>query len=300
MKHALFEAIGQVDEGYLTRAETLLEAPVPRSSRRRLWTVALAAAICVSVLAATAVATGWKTGIFRELEGREPQEQALFQAAASANTKSIPQFAPIPELDASRFVLLESYFDGETILLGYNMEAILPRPAVGVEVDEKTLRDIRHGTPTGSMTWSGERTQVQSPATEKAKEYNLAKNGFSLDKDLQTILTTQEYERMWEILESQGYVILAAWNPSVGDHILVDGQELPEPWVTEYDTQFGACRRIDSLPESAREADSVTVTLKLRSGLWYYYLDLEGNAWRCCHHTESQDASFPLERSEAQ
>lgn len=295
MKHVLFEAIGQVDDGYLTRAEKLLEAP--RSTGRKLWTVALAAAVCASILAATAVATGWKTGIFRELESQESTDQALFQAAADANTEAAPEFAPIPELDLSRFVLLERYFDGNTILLGYDMEVLLPRPAVGVEVDEQTLNDIRHGSPISSMVWSGGRTQTDGRG--KAKQHDLAQNGYLLDEDLHTILTQEEYDAMWAILEREGYVVLAAWNPSVGDHILVDGQELPEPWTTEYGTQAGICRRLDSLPDSVRDADSVTVTLTLRAGLWYYYLDLEGNAFLYCHHTDSREASFVMERSEA-
>lgn len=297
MKHVLFEAIGQVDDGYLTRAEKLLEAPARRRGGRRLRTVALAAAICASVLAATAMASGWKTGIFRELGDRETEDQSLFQAAASANSEAAPEFAPIPELDLSKLVLLEKYFDGQTILLGYDMEAILPRPAVGVEVDAQTLKDIRHGAPVSSMIWSGERTQADGRG--KARQHDLAENGFQLDEDLQTILTQEEYDAMWDILEREGYVIIAAWNPSVGDHILVDGQELLEPWTTEYDTQLGTCRRIDSLPDSTRDAGSVTVTLKLRSGLWYYYLDLEGDAFLYCDHTDSRDASFVIERSEA-
>lgn len=167
---------------------------------------------------------------------------------------------------------------------------------MGVEVDAETLKDIRHGTPIASMIWSGERTQADGRG--KAKQHNLAKNGYLLDEDLQTILTQEEYDTMWDVLEREGYVVIAAWNPSVGDHILVDGQELPEPWTTEYDTQLGTCYRIDSLPDSVRDADSVTVTLKLRSGLWYYYLDLEGDAFLCCDHTNSQDVSFVIERSE--
>lgn len=297
MKHVLFEAIGQVDDGYLTRAEKILEAPSRKSAGRKLWTVALAAAICASILAATAVATGWKTGIFRELENQETADQALFQAAAGANTEAAPEFAPILELDLSQFVLLEKYFDGSTILLGYDLEAVLPRPAVGVEVDAETLKDIRHGNPIASMIWSGERTQTDGRG--KAQQYNLAQNGYFLDEDLQTILTQEEYDAMWNLLETQGYVVIAAWNASVGDHVLVDGQELPEPWLTEYDTQLGTCRRIDSLPQGVADADSVTVTLKLRSGLWYYYLDLEGDAFLYCDHTDSRDASFVIERSAA-
>lgn len=306
MKHVLFEAIGQVDDGYLTRAEKALEAPSHRGTGRKLWTVALAAAICASVLAATAMAAGWETGIFRELENRETEDQALFQAAADANPEVALEFASIPELDLSQFVLLEKYFDGNTILLGYDMEAVLPRPAVGVEVEEETLQALRHASPTASMPWSGGRTQVESPATAKAKEYNLAQNGFYLDEDLQTILTTEEYERMWEILESQGYVVIAAWDAYVSDGISVNGMDLWEAYDkdhnayasrTEYETEYGTCLRLEPLPEDVKNGEAVTVTLGLKSGLWYYYLDLEGNAYMYCHHTQRQDTPFTIERS---
>ena len=299
MKHVLFEAIGQVDDGYLTRAEKLLEASSHRGTGRKLWTVALAAAICASTLAATAMATGWKTGIFQALgdTAQEPGEQALFQAAASANTEPAPEFAPIPELDMSKLVLLEKYFDGQTILLGYDMEAILPRPAVGVEVDAQTIAKITQGNPAGGLFWSGPREQLESPATKNAEKYGMTGYGLSLDRDLQTILTKEEYETMWNILEDQGYVVIAAQNAYVSDHILVDGQRLREPWTEEYKTDLGTCRRMDSLPETVQDADGVTVTLRLKSGLWYYYLDLEGNAFLSCDHTDSQDFSFLIERS---
>lgn len=306
MKHVLFEAIGQVDDGYLTRAEKALEAPSHRGTGRKLWTVALAAAICASVLAATAMAAGWETGIFRELENRETEDQALFQAAADANPEVALEFASIPELDLSQFVLLEKYFDGNTILLGYDMEAVLPRPAVGVEVEEETLQALRHAAPMASMPWSGGRTQVESPATAKAKEYNLAQNGFYLDEDLQTILTTEEYERMWEILESQGYVVIAAWDAYVSDGVSVNGVNLREAYdqdhnayasQTEYETEIGTCLRLEPLPEDVQNGETVTVTLGLKSGLWYYYLDLEGNAYMYCHHTQRQDTPFTIERS---
>lgn len=306
MKHVLFEAIGQVDDGYLTRAEKALEAPSHRGTGRKLWTVALAAAICASVLAATAMATGWETGIFRELENRETEDQALFQAAADVNQEVAPEFASIPELDLSQFVLLEKYFDGNTILLGYDMEAVLPRPAVGVEVEEEMLQALCHAAPMASMPWSGGRTQVESPATAKAKEYNLAQNGFYMDEDLQTILTTEEYERMWEILESQGYVVIAAWDAYVSDGISVNGMDLWEAYDkdhnayasrTEYETEYGTCLRLEPLPEDVKDGETVTVTLGLKSGLWYYYLDLEGNAYMYCHHTQRQDTPFTIERS---
>lgn len=298
MKHVLFEAIGQVDDEYLTRAEKLLEAPARKGTGRKLWTVALAAAICASILAATAVASGWKTGIFRELEGRETEDQTLFQAAVDANTEAAPEFASIPELDLSQFVLLEKYFDGNTILLGYDMEAVLPRPAVVVEVDAETIAQICRGNSTGSLFWNGERKQIESPATKNAEKYGLTGDSFALDHDLQNVLTVEEYENMWNILENQGNVVIAARNAYVADRILVDGVRLSEPWTEEYRTELGTCRRLGTLPDAAQNADSVTVTLTLKSGLWYYYLDLDGNAFLTCDHTDSQDFSFTIERTD--
>lgn len=298
MKHVLFEAIGQVDEGYLTRVEKLLEAPKGKSAGRKLWTVALAAAICASILAATAMATGWKTGIFRELGNQETADQELFQAAASANTEVAPEFAPIPELDLSQFVLLEKYFDGSTILLGYDLEAVLPRPAVGVEVDAETIEQICRGNTAGSLFWNGSRERIESPATKNAEKYGLTGDSFALDYDLQHVLTVEEYESMWKILENQGYVVIAVENAYLSDYTLVNGQRLSEPWTEEYQTELGTCRRIDNLPDSVQSADSITVTLRLKSGLWYYYLDLEGNAFLCCDHTDSRDVSVVINRSE--
>ena len=128
----LFEAFSYIDDRYLDIAESPVRESSDakqnsgRSTVRKTVSLLLAAAICVSLLAVTAVAAGWLPGLFNTLKEAYPYDEELFEAAAQANTDAVPEVLEIPYLDLSKLVILERYFDGETILVGYDLDAVLP------------------------------------------------------------------------------------------------------------------------------------------------------------------------------
>ena len=146
----LFEAIGYIDERYLD----MIDAPETemysmkdnhkRLLSRRTLSIMLAAVICISLLTVTATAAGWIPGLFNFLKSRFPQDKELFEAAAQANENAVPEVKESPHLDLSKFTLLEQYFDGNTILIGYNFDIILPEPTIGFEPDAELLAKNRY------------------------------------------------------------------------------------------------------------------------------------------------------------
>ena len=108
----LWDAFGAIDERYLEIAEKTT-APQRRISLRRTAGLILAAAVCLSLLAVTAVAAGWVPSIFELLQEQFPEETVYAQAAQASQTQ-IPEVVELPKMDASKFVLSQSYYDGQT------------------------------------------------------------------------------------------------------------------------------------------------------------------------------------------
>ena len=309
----LFEALGYVDDKYLDMVDDFRkesnDMKKTRSLKRKTLMSLLAAAICVSLLAATAVATGWGSGLFQALEEKYPQEQALFEAAAEANTEAVPEIALIPQLDPSKLVLLERYFDGETILLGYDLEKILPDPAVGIEPEEALLEKIRSGHRASRIAWDGFDSGDKVLNTKKAEQYNMTEDAFVMDQMMQGSLSPEDYEKAWSILEKKGWVCIALRDVYIGDTILVDAHDLREEYNagtnayasrTEYESDLGSCLRLEPLPEAVRNQEKVTVTLTVKSNVQYLYLDMDGNGRMYFDYdsVEEEKISFELERTE--
>ena len=67
----LFEAFSYIDDRYLDIADASVKEE-KHLSWRRLTTIALAAALCISLLTVTAMATGWIPGFFASLKEKYP------------------------------------------------------------------------------------------------------------------------------------------------------------------------------------------------------------------------------------
>ena len=309
----MFEAVGYVDDRYLDMVDDFRkesnDMKKTHSLKRKTLMSLLAAVICISLLAATAVATGWGSGLFRALKEKYPQDQALFEAAAEANTEAVPEIAVIPQLDPSKLVLLERYFDGETILLGYDLEKILPDPAVGIEPEEELLAEIRSGHRASRIAWDGFDPGDKVLNTKKAEQYNMTEDAFVMDRVMQGSLSAEEYDKAWSILEKKGWVCIAVRDVYIGDTILVDGHDLREEYNsetnayasrTEYESELGNCLRLDPLPEAVKNQEKVTVTLTVKSNVQYLYLDMDGNGriYFDSDSVEAEEISFELERTE--
>ena len=191
----LYEAIGYADDHYLDLADEFLTEPVREKQvhtlKRRTLMSLLAAIICISLLAATAVATGWIPGLFDALKEKYPEDEELFEAAAQANTEAVPEIAVIPEMDLSKFVLLERYYDGETILLGYDLEKILPEPVVGIEPEEAMLKNIRKSLRMSKVGWDSPRAWTEDPEPGYAAAYNFKQDGYLMDSMLKGTLSPE-------------------------------------------------------------------------------------------------------------
>lgn len=311
----LFEAFSYIDDWYLDVADTpekelhIMMKQTPHYSARKTFAVLLAAVICISILAVTAVASGWLPGLFRELKERYPYDEELFEAAAQANTDAVPEVLEIPYLDLSKLVILERYFDGETILVGYDLDTVLPAPVVGIEPGESLLKQIKKGVRVSRIGWDEPQTWFSEPATENAIKYDLTEDAFTMDRMLKGTLSDTEYRKAWDILEKQGYVCVAVRDVWVGDHILVNGVDTIEDYLadgvsysnrTHYTTDQGSCIRLDPLPEAVQKMSSVTVTVDVRSSLQYWYMDLEGEGriYSDSINMQTEQLSFKLERSE--
>lgn len=285
----LYEAIGLVDDRYLD----MVDAPEKETTTmkhthftvRKTLTYLLVAAIAVSLLTVTAAAAGWIPGLFLLLKEKYPQDQALFDAAAQANTDAVPEVLEIPHLDLSKFTLLEQYFDGETILIGYNFDVVLPEPVVGVEPDAELLENIKNGTDITSIAWPHEESWHTEPDTENARKHNLSEEASAMDRMLKGTLSEAEYQKAWNLMETQGYVCIAVRDASLGDHILINGIDTVEAYMesnayadrTEYTSELGNCIRLEPLPEDVNSQEQITVTVNIFSAVTYWYMDLEGN-----------------------
>lgn len=287
----LFEAIGYIDERYLD----MIDAPETemysmkdnhkRLLSRRTLSIMLAAVICISLLTVTATAAGWIPGLFNFLKSRFPQDKELFEAAAQANENAVPEVREIPHLDLSKFTLLEQYFDGNTILIGYNFDIILPEPTIGFEPDADLLAKIRNGANITSISWSGHESWLSEPDTENSRAYNLLTDAAEMDRMFKGTLSETDYQKVWNLMDAQGYVCVAVRDASLGDHIMINGVDTVEAFQksnayadrTEYTTEFGNCIRLEPLPEDICSQEQITITLNIFSSVTYWYMDLEGN-----------------------
>lgn len=310
----LYEAIGQIDEKYLDTVDTPEKERTNMKQEhlavRKTLTYILAAAICISILAVTAMAAGWLPGLFDALKAQYPEDEKLFDAAAQANTDAVPEIREIPQLDLSKFVLLERYFDGETILIGYDLDTVLPDPAVGIEPEGSLLKKIRKGVRCSNIGWDTPQPWFEEPATENAIKHDFTQDAFTMDRMLKGTLTGAEYEKAWDMMEEKGYVCVAVWDVWVGDHVLVNGIDTIEDYLaddvsysnrTDYTTEQGYCIRLDPLPDDIKALDHVTVTVDVRSSVQYWYMDMngEGRVYFDGSSVNSDPLSFHLERSES-
>lgn len=306
----LFEAFSYVEDRYLDMVddpekETNMMKRKPVILRKAV-AVLVAAVICVSLLSVTAFAAGWVPGFFNALKERFPQDAELFEAAGQANADAIPEILEIPNLDLSQFVLLEQYFDGETILIGYNLDIVLPDPAIGIEPDTELMKEIQNSSPITTTSWSDSEHWLAEPDTDNAIKYNLSTDAAEMDRMLKGTLSAADYQKTWELMEKQGYVCIAVRDAWLGDHIWINGVDTVEAYMesnaysdrTDYTTELGNCIRLEPLPEDVRMQDQISVTLNVRSSVnyWYMTIDGEGRIYYDNSSMTSDNISFELQK----
>lgn len=306
----LYEAFSYIDDRYLD----LVDTPQKESNTmkhinvRKTLTYLLAAALCISILAVTAMAAGWIPNIFASVEPVWEEDAKILEEVLQApqQEQTVEQFSA-PELDFTQFTLYERYYDGEKILLGYDKSKIMPDTIVGLQPDDELLAKIKerpiwqNAAPEGQTTddletmhengWITEEAYqgVLDNKTENAEKYGLTKHQqFLLDRYLKEELSPEEYEKFWNILLETGVCCVAVpQDLYIADHIWVndaDCGEVLSPEVgnfrSEYSTDVGDCIILTPLPEAGRDQESVTVKMNLRSGWMYWYIELEGDVYQ--------------------
>lgn len=322
----LYEAIGMIDDWYLDivdtpQKETTAMKPT-RITFRKMLVYAAAAAICISILTMTAMAAGWIPNIFAAVKPAFPEDAEILEAALQATQDQEIETVTVPEVDFTQFTLYERYYDGESILLGYDLTKIMPEPVVGYQPDDEMLATIKqlpcwqqaaHPDQThddletlyaqGFLTEEDYQGTLEM-RTENAKQYGLSKYWqIHMDCEMKQILSPEDYEKFWDILLETGACCVAIpAKPWIADHIFVNDTDCGEVlgpdcgnFRVDYTTEVGDCILLNPLPEAGRNQDSVTVELSLRSGWNYWYMELDGDVYDYFENNPAYGATFTLE-----
>lgn len=300
----LFKGFSYVKDGYLAQAE----APVKKRNVKKTFTIMLAAAISVSLLGVAAVAQDWVPGIFGTIAETDPREAALYETAEVENLGKPAQTVELPQLKDAQMLVKQKYYDGQHILLGIDFREATAEPIVGYQPDEDKLRLMRHGSCKFDE-YMGEQAadkfQVERAVPDGAQT-KFPRYAGRMDLLLQQILSPEEYEVLQNQIQTEGYGCVAFHKLIIGDHIFVNGAEqgyrsdteiLPDLGIRTDDTQAGMGLRLESLPASARDQQSVTVELKVKSYYDLFYLEPDGHAYWYIAFDQEQVVPVVVENS---
>lgn len=324
----LYDALGYIDDQYLDMVDAA-EQEANNMKRKHFFVrktllYLLAAAICVSLLTVTASAAGWIPNIFAAVEPAFPKDKEILDAALEATQTQEPETIEIPEADYTKITLFERYYDGDSVILGYDLSKVMPEPIVDFKPDAELMKEIKEmpeyaHTPYPGMTddtlelkvelgilSQEEYEQRMESRSDYAKKYNLHKEWqLYMDEYMQWELSPEQYEQFWKILLEKGSCCVAIPSePWVGDHILVNGHDMFETYAigtneyagrVDYTTDVGDCILLNPLPTNAQDQPSVTVDLKLKSSWEYWYMELDGDVYLTCKSNPDYIATFTLE-----
>ncbi len=327
----IISAFNYVDDSYLDETCDKLFASKPsapaRAARlrhtRRI--VLLAAVLSVLfALGAVAYAAGWFPSVFGVMkEQSTDQRSEFFTAAEQANADTEPSPAvTLPELDYSRVTIFESYYDGEGLALGLNIDETVPPPVVGYEPDDGMLARIHDMWSRGSFAYISvdpaqptddldamlaryevidkgaiglspedyqEIMEARSPNAQAADLRN--HSSIIMDFNLRELLSDADYERFWALLRANGHACVVVSELSPSDHVLSpDGTDLG---ITAWDDlDEGLCLSILPLDAPFRDLDSISGSIKLYCSTQYWYMELNGPS--CILYDRSGDALIPF------
>ena len=324
----LYDALGYIDDRYLDMVDAPekenleMKTDNKHTFTRRSISFLVAAAICVSILAVTAMAAGWIPNIFAAVEPAFPEDAEILEAALQVTQTQEVETVSVPEIDFTQFTLYERYYDGESILLGYDLSKVMPEPVVGYQPDEELLAQIKqlprwqqtahpeqkddnleNMYAQGYITEEAYKGALESK-TEYAMQYGLD-NYWQIvtDREMKETLSTEQYEKFWDILLETGVCCIAVpSDPWIADHIYVNDVDCGEVlgpdcgnFRVDYTTEVGDCILLNPLPEAGRNQESVTVELSLRSGWHYWYMELDGDVYSHFENNPPYEATFTLQ-----
>ena len=322
----LYEAIGQVDEKYLDMVDTPemenTNMILKHFTVRKTITYILAAAICISILTITAMAAGWIPNIFAAVKPSTKEDADILEAAIQVSQSLEPETVTVPEVDFTQFTLFERYYDGESILLGYDLNKVMPETIVGFQPDPQLLARIKE-LPCWMQASNPEQTDdnlenmytqgfiteetyqgTLDSRTENAKKYGLDRYWqITTDSRMKEELSAEQYDKFWKILLEDGACcVVIPQKAFVADHIYINGNDCGEvlgpdcgSFRSDYTTELGECILLNPIPESTRNLNTVDISIRLKSGWHYWYMELDGDVYEKYVPNDAYDATFTLE-----
>ncbi len=322
----LYEAIGQVDEKYLDMVDTPEMENTNMKQKhftvRKTITYILAAAICISILTMTAMAAGWFPNIFAAVKPSTKEDADVLEAAIQVTQSQEPETVTVPEIDFTQFTLFERYYDGESVLIGYDLNKVMPETIVGFQPDPQLLAQIKE-LPRWIQARNPEQTDdnlenmyaqgfiteeayqgTLDSRTENAKKYGLDKYWqIVMDSQMKEELSAEQYEKFWDILLKDGACCVAIPQKAfVADHIYINGTDCGEvlgpdcgSFRSDYTTDLGECILLNPIPETTRNLNTVDISIRLKSGWHYWYMELDGDVYEKYVPNDAYDATFTLE-----
>lgn len=291
-----------------------------RSIRKPLLVAAVVALLLA--LGVTAYAAGWLAPIFHKMQGMTPdtEQKALYEAAEQAvnDREQAPETVTLPAFDNSRITLSERYYDGKTLLLGVNLEEVVPGLTVGYAPDEALLAKINnvaffhdvHGDDNleALLSEGMERSHYEEyldHRTDYAKEYDLRNlSAITLDWMLREKLSAEDYEAAWKLLRETGHLCVVDSEVFIGDHILLDdGTDLGVTGQQNVDSDDVSAHsgnifiEASSLPEAAQNCDALHINLNIKNARTYYSMTLGSPAYFYYEVVDEVQVPFTVENS---
>ena len=287
--------------------------------------ILIAAVVALALaLGVTAYAAGWLAPIFHRMQGMtavpDPEREALYKAAEQAviAQEQTPETVTLPAFDNSRITLSERYYDGKTLLLGVNLEEVVPGMTVGYTPDEAQLAKINnvaffhdvHGNDDLDVLLSEgmERSHYEEyldHRTDYAKEYDFRNlSAITLDWMLKEKLSAEEYEAAWKLLRETGHLCVVDSEVFIGDHIVLDdGTDLGVTGQQNVDSDDVSDHsgnifiEASSLPEAAQNRDALHINLNVKNARTWYYMELGGPAYFFYETVNEVQVPFTVENS---
>ena len=312
-REQISEAVGNLADRHITA--TLQYDPrgvsggperiIPMKTRTIRKPLLIAAVVALLLaLGVSAYAAGWLAPIFHKMQGMTPdtEQKALYEAAEQAviDQEQTPETVTLPAFDNSKITLSERYYDGNTLLLGVNLEEVVPGMTVGYTPDDALLakidnvaffHDVHGDDNLDALLAEGmERSLYEEyldHRTDYAKEYDLRNlSAITLDWMLKEKLSAEEYEAAWKLLRETGRLCVVDSEVYIGDHItLDDGTDLGPAGQQNMDSGDTSANsgnifiEASSLPEAAQNRDALHINLNVKNARTYYSMTLGGPAY---------------------
>ena len=330
-REQLTEAVGNLADRHITATAQYdprgvsggPERIIPMKTRTIRKPLLIAAVVALLLaLGVSAYAAGWLAPIFHKMQGMTPdaEQKALYKAAEQAviDQEQTPETVTLPAFDNSKITLSERYYDGKTLLLGVNLEEVVPSMTVGYTPDEAMLAKINNVAFFHDVKGNDDLDVLLSEGMERslyeeylehrsdyAKEYDLHNlSAITLDWMLKEKLSDEEYEAAWKLLRETGHLCVVDSEVYIGDHILLDdGTDIGMVGQQNVDSDDVSAHsgnifiEASSLPEAAQGRDALHISLNVKNARTYYSMSLNGPAYFYYEQIGEASVPFTVEKS---